>query len=286
MFNLVENILEKNYMKKLIFMMMLFGLMFITTETISAQNSCSKKPDGKQVELMVGNATGKPFTLNLVDQKCKEIPSKQQVPKDEMFHFTSYKDAVFRVREVGTNKLLGEIIVNPAKPEMLIQTDLDDTNARIMYLEPSNNTAAKSENTNNDNGKICSKKLSEKPVTIKWLNKTNEYLQIHLIDENCQEVNGSGERLKRDETFETTAYPGYVFRIDKIIESDEEGIEDFKTITVTESNGVMTLKGPNSLDENPVSDTEKNADTTNDTIEAFGKNSCDVRFDNRIYFSR
>lgn len=273
MFNLVKGILEKNYLKKLMFLTMLFGLMFITTETVSAQNSCSKKSDGKQIDLMVGNATGKPFTLNLVDQKCKEIPSKQQVPKDDLFHFTSYNDAVFRVREVGTNKLLGEIIVNPAKPEMLIQTDLEDTNARIMYLEPSDNTAAKSENTETDNGQICSKKLSDKPITIKWLNKTNESLQIRMIDENCQE--GGGEYLKRNETFETTAettvYPGYVFHIYKIIESDEGGIEDFKTITVTESNGEMTLKGPNSLDENPVSNIEKTTDTTNDNIEAFGK---------------
>lgn len=100
------------------------------------QGPCSKGPNAKEIKLSVGNATGKAFTVNPVNEQCQEIASKQEIPPGEMFHFTSYKDAVFRVREVGTNKLLGEIKVNPAKPEMLVQTDLDDSNSRIRYLDP------------------------------------------------------------------------------------------------------------------------------------------------------
>ena len=253
------------------FLTMLFGLLSITAVDVLAQNSCSKQPDGKDVALMVGNATGKAFTLNLVDQKCKEITSKKQIPKDDLFHFSSFKDAVYRVREVGTNRLLGEIIVDPAKPEMLVQTDLNNSNARIMYLEPSVNTASVPENINNDKVSTCSKKLSDKQISIKWLNKTNEYLQISMIDENCREI--GGDYVGRNNTFETIAYPGYVYHLSKVNESDEGGggLKDFKTITVTQSNGIMTLTGPNTVDEGAVSNVQENTGTANAEINEFKK---------------
>lgn len=106
------------------------------TKSNTSQGLCAKKSDGQQINLTIGNATGKAFMVNAIDDQCQETASKKEVPPGEIFQFTSYKDAVFRVREVGTNRLLGEIIVNPAKPEMLVQTDLDDSNSRIMYLEP------------------------------------------------------------------------------------------------------------------------------------------------------
>ncbi len=122
-------------MKKLMLLMMLFALIIITTDNASAQNTCSKKSDGKQVNVEFANATGKAFTINPVDEKCKEQNSNKQISPDEIFYGTSYNGSVFRVREAGTNRLLQEIVIDPSKPIMIIQTDLDNSNARVMYLD-------------------------------------------------------------------------------------------------------------------------------------------------------
>ncbi len=125
---------ENKIMKKLMFLMMLFGLMIFITDGVSAQNTCSKKSDGKQVNVEFANATGKPFTIHPVDQNCKESKSIQQLPPSQIYKSTSFSGYVFRIREVGTNRLLQEVVVNPALPNMLIQTDLDDSDARTIYI--------------------------------------------------------------------------------------------------------------------------------------------------------
>ncbi len=81
---------------------------------------------------------------------------------------------------------------------------------------------------------------SEKSINIKWLNKTNESLLIRRIGENCEE--DKGEYLWRNKTFKTTSYPGEVFHIYIVIESDEGGTKDYKMITVNVSNGTMSFK--------------------------------------------
>lgn len=251
----------------------MFGLIVFVTENISAQNLCSKNSDGNQIDLMVSNATGKAFTLNPVDEDCQETNSAKQISPNEMFQFTSHKDAVLRVREVGSGRLLGEILVNPEKPEMIVQTDLDDSNSRIMYLEATGAITPTTKTLAVDtSGKLCSKKSGANPITIKWLNKTNESLQIRLIKMDCQEESeNEGKFVWRDKTFETTAYPGYVYKIYRIDESDEGGYEDFQTITVTDSNGTLTLTGSNSFEETPVSNTQ-NLSSEADQIAIFKKN--------------
>lgn len=122
-------------MKKLMLLIMLFILTVVVADRVSAQNTCSKKSDGKQVKVEFANATGKPFTINPVDEKCREQTSNKQISPDEIFYGVSHNGSVFRVREVGTNRLLQEIVIDRSKPVMIVQTDLDNSNARVIYLD-------------------------------------------------------------------------------------------------------------------------------------------------------
>lgn len=97
-------------------LMLLLGLMLAATFTVSAQNACSKQVDDKEVAIKVINKTNKPFTVNWVDHECKEGKSDQEVAPGETFEGISYSGHAFRVREVGTNKLLREIVINSANP--------------------------------------------------------------------------------------------------------------------------------------------------------------------------
>ncbi|MEP7336544.1 MAG: hypothetical protein ABI977_02170 [Acidobacteriota bacterium] len=103
-------------MKKQTSLTLLLGLMLAATFTASAQNACSKQVDDKEVEIKVVNKTDKPFTVNWVDHECKEGKSDQEVASGETFEGISYNGHAFRVREVGTNKLLQEIVINSSNP--------------------------------------------------------------------------------------------------------------------------------------------------------------------------
>ena len=102
--------------KQVPLLMLLLGLMLAATLTVSAQNACSKQVDDKEVEIKVINKTDKPFTVNWVDHECKEGKSDQEVAPGETFEGISYNGHVFRVREVGTNKLLQEIVIDSSNP--------------------------------------------------------------------------------------------------------------------------------------------------------------------------
>ena len=90
--------------------------MLAATFTVSAQNACSKQVDDKEVAIKVINKTDKPFTVNWVDHECKEGKSDQEVAPGETFEGISYNGHAFRVREVGSNKLLQEIVINSSNP--------------------------------------------------------------------------------------------------------------------------------------------------------------------------
>lgn len=111
-------------------LMLLSGLMLAATFTASAQNACSKHVDDKEVEIKVINKTGKPMTVNWVDFECKEEKLDQQVAPDETFAGLSGNGHVFRVREVGTNKLLQEIVVNSSKPVTTVSAPANRAAAR------------------------------------------------------------------------------------------------------------------------------------------------------------
>ncbi len=125
--------MEKGFMRKSI-VFMLFGLLIVASDSASAQNACSKNLDGRQVYIEIANITNKAFIVNWVDQNCKEIPSNQQVPSVEIFSRILTNGHVFRVREAGTNKLLHEVVVNPSKPLLFIETGLDGSNLSVREI--------------------------------------------------------------------------------------------------------------------------------------------------------
>ncbi|MGE0127928.1 MAG: hypothetical protein AB7U82_07605 [Blastocatellales bacterium] len=100
--------------------LMLSGLIIVATDSISAQNACSKEVDGRKVNFEIVNKTDKPFIVNFVDHKCKEGRSNQQVAPGGTFKGMGYNGHVFRVREVGANKLLREFVANPTNPSRII----------------------------------------------------------------------------------------------------------------------------------------------------------------------
>ena len=116
-------------MKKLASVMMLLGLMIAAANSLSAQNTCSKDVDGKKVNFKVVNNTNKPLVVNFVDHKCKEGSSNQPIASGATTDIFGYNGHVFRVREVGTNKLLKEIVANPSNPSQIVIGSATSNNA-------------------------------------------------------------------------------------------------------------------------------------------------------------
>ncbi len=103
-------------------------------------------------------------------------------------------------------------------------------------------SSAENRSSSAENSKVCSKTLNETPININWVNKSNESLMVHWINYNCEEE--KGQYLGRGETYTGNSYAGHAFHIYKVIESDEGGMVDYKTITVSPSNGSMILTRP------------------------------------------
>ena len=141
--------------KKFMFFMMLFGLMIFATESGSAQQrnfnifrasnkvvdaftpnkqmrinlvstykvkqtACSKDLSRKQINIEIINATNDSFTVHWVDQQCNET-NGVSIAAGQKYTDTSYKGHVFRVREDGTKKILGIVVVDPANPSTVVR---------------------------------------------------------------------------------------------------------------------------------------------------------------------
>lgn len=84
-----------------------------TASTAMAQSVCTKPIDETAVKLIVRNATEKPFTVNHVDENCKESASGEKTEPGRQFTGDTTNGHAFRVREAGTNKLLQEVVAKP-----------------------------------------------------------------------------------------------------------------------------------------------------------------------------
>lgn len=232
MFKSIADMLEKNYMKKLVFLTMLFGVMIVATGSVSAQNVCSKDMDGKEIKIEVANATRTPFTINWVDQNCKEHPSNDRIPNSGdniIYKDTSYGGYVFRIREVGTKKLIQTLVVDPSKEIAIIY---DNSDGGIRYFSkgkeqspstPNPQTTSENSSASANTDSDCSKTLSKKPVNIKWVNKTGTVMVVYWIDYDCNEKGGF--EVNPGDAYQDTSYAGHVFRIVKGAQSDEPGSE-------------------------------------------------------------
>jgi uncharacterized protein YkwD len=92
----------------------------ISSPNAAQPNVCSKQVDDKQIQIKVVNKTDKPFTVNWVDHECKESKSNEVVAPGQTWDQISYKSHAFRVREVGSNKLLKEIVASPSTQKTVI----------------------------------------------------------------------------------------------------------------------------------------------------------------------
>lgn len=87
--------------------------------------------------------------------------------------------------------------------------------------------------------KICSPE-GEKPVSLRWTNKTNKNLRIVWINTECQERNADWEvkrEIKPGQVFDDQSFVGHVFLV-----SDFNSGEKYGYMYVTDSNAVQDIK--------------------------------------------
>ena len=227
-------------MKKVMFLTMIFVLAVIAAN-ISAQKLCSKQSDGVTVILDIHNETNNDITVESVDQNCNvDIFSGKRIAKGETLQISSYKDAVFRVEEAGKARLLGEIVVDPSKPFVMVKTESDGSNPRLIADTRQGKGAANTGETKGqktetssqavsapavlfkvDDKKNCSPAAPGKKILLKWINQSKDYaMGFILIDSNC-EARGSYQRIEAGKTFTGSAFEGQVFHVIEHIDSDE-----------------------------------------------------------------
>ncbi len=124
-------------MKKLNSIVLAAIALVLGASSSSAQNVCTKQVDDTQVKIYVRNATEKAFTVNYVDDKCKESPSDEKIEPGRAFAGDTVNGHAFRVREVGTKKLLQEVVASPDNSTVTIG-NIKNADPRQGFLETLN----------------------------------------------------------------------------------------------------------------------------------------------------
>jgi len=199
----------KKSMKKLMFLMMLFGLIIVVSDSVSAQNVCSKEVDGRKVNLEIANATGKAFVVNFVDHNCREGHSNQKIEPNEIFKGSSHNGHAYRVREIGTNRLLQEIVANPANPVTIVYAPPSDSGSTQKTAPSNPNTSPTNSNAAEN---ICTKELGDKLINFEILNATEKSFTVNFVDGNCREGR-SNQQIPFGQKFIGKAYHGHAFRV-------------------------------------------------------------------------
>ena len=88
-------------------------MVFWAVATVApAQNVCSKQT-GDAMKIFIRNASEKAFTVNYVDENCKES-SGDTVEPGKAFSGDATGGDAFRVRETGTNNVIQTVVANPS----------------------------------------------------------------------------------------------------------------------------------------------------------------------------
>lgn len=261
MFNLVDNILEKNYVKKLMFLSMLFGLIIIVNGSASAQQNCSKNLGDKKVNFDIINKTDKPLIVNFVDYNCKETPSKNQIAPGGTFNAFSYNGNVHRVREVGSNKLLEEISATPSTPSKIIIGQDKSNNVKT------NAPVGKQQSTGEVVPNACSKNLDGRQVNIEVANVTGKAFTVNWVDPNCKETT-SNQVVQPNEIFKGTSYNGHAFRVREV--GTNKLVQE---IVANPSEPITIVYGPVSDDEVKQRTAPANSNATSSNPNT-GQNAC------------
>lgn len=115
----------------------MMALLLVAAIPAAAQKVCTKQVDDTAVKLHVRNATEKPFTVNYVDDKCKESPSDDKIEPGRAFTGDTVNGHAFRVREDGTNKLLQEVVASADNSTVTIGT-INNSDPKLGFLETLN----------------------------------------------------------------------------------------------------------------------------------------------------
>ena len=105
--------------------------------SVMAQKVCTKQVDDTAVKITIMNATEKPFTVNYVDENCRESPSDEKIEPGRAFTGDTHNGHAFRVREAGTNKLLQEVVADPSNTTTIVGI-VKNSDPRQGFLETLN----------------------------------------------------------------------------------------------------------------------------------------------------
>ncbi len=228
--------LKKNSMKKIMFLMMLFGLFFITAGNVSAQNCVPK--DNQVAVYDDWKFGGDCKVLNVGDYASivtaakfeNDVVSSVKVGKNVKAMLCEHIDfgGVCQTFEADNEFLEGSQIEND----------------RVSSIKVIAKTAASDNKGNNNSANAnkpgCSMDKGGKAIPIKWVNKTKNELRFMWINFDCEEEDRG--TIKPGETFEQSSYNGHVFQIYYYAsESDEPRWVELKKVTVSPSNKSMNL---------------------------------------------
>lgn len=125
---------QGEYMKLIQTIAMMFLLM---GAAVMGQNVCTKQVGNTEVKLAIRNATDKAFTVNYVDDKCKESPSDEKIEPGRSFKGDATQGDAFRVREAGSNKLLQEVVADPSNTTVTIGV-INNSDPRQSFIQTLN----------------------------------------------------------------------------------------------------------------------------------------------------
>lgn len=123
-------------MRKNLFIGLLMTIFLAFASAAMGQNVCSKQT-GEAMKIYVRNATDKAFTVNYVDENCKEHSSDEKVEPGRAFSGDVTSGDAFRVREAGTNKILQTIVANPSNDTTTIGV-IKNSDVRQSFIQTLN----------------------------------------------------------------------------------------------------------------------------------------------------
>lgn len=218
------NLIEKKSMKKLVFLMMLFGLMIVVTGSASAQQNCG---DPKDDEVII----------------YEHIFSQDGGGKCKVLKAGEYKNAA--AKGLANNTMSS---IKVGKNVYVEVCDLDDFKGACEIFDKNdddfrNNPLIKNDivssikvvKAKNEGAKVCSPQTNEK-VNIKWTNQTGKPIRINWINFDCAEES-SDRLIQPGGVFDGYSFVGHVFHV-----RDGKTKESLGKILVTSTNGTQNVK--------------------------------------------
>lgn len=192
MFNLVESMLEKNYMKKFMFLTMLLGLMIVATNNVSAQNCVPKAGEVAVFEHVFSQSGGGKCKILTVGDYSN--PTKMGLANDTM--------SSIKIGQGVTATVCRDFdFKGPC--EVFESDDADLTKNPVIKNDMASSIKVKSD-------RACSPASNQK-VALNWVNKTGKPIRVNWIGFDCKEQNY--RVIQPDAVFVENSYVGHIFRV-------------------------------------------------------------------------